>query len=510
MIRKGVTGKAALVLENRAGAVSASGDSRARLGYRLGSDDGVWADWDWSEGRLELRTDRLGFYPLFYFEDGPRFAVATGVEALLAAGAPPALDDAALAVFLRLGFFLGDDTPFLAIRAVPPGASLSWDRRGLSLESQPPGLESDGGSWSRAQAVTRFGEAFQESLRAFTLEDSERVALPLSGGRDSRHILLGLLRSGRPPAACVTMAPLPPRSHEDAAIASLVARFAGLPHAELPAAEDLLDAEREKNRLTSFCADEHAWILPLRAHLAREGFTAVFDGIGGDVLSAGMRLTERRLSLYRQNRFEELAEELLGPEAQLPRMLRPAAYARWSRALAVERLIPELRRHRDAPNPVGQFFFWNRTRREIAASPWGLLNEGRQVYAPFLAAPVRSLLSGLPAEYFLDHSFHTEAIAAFYPEAAGLPYEAAGARPTRSARARIARYGRQFARRCLLAAPARELLEPSFFLPRIVKGLLDADYGSAFHFLFNKAVYLTQLAEAAPRPRPSRSAAEAR
>jgi hypothetical protein len=35
-------------------------------------------------------------------------------------------------VFLRLGFFLSEDTPFAAIRALPPGGKLIWSRRASS------------------------------------------------------------------------------------------------------------------------------------------------------------------------------------------------------------------------------------------------------------------------------------------------------------------------------------------------------------------------------------------
>ena len=55
---------------------------------------------------------------------------------------------------------------------------------------------------------------------------------------------------------------------------------------------------------------------------------------------------------------------------------------------------------------------------------FSILGRDAQVLAPFLAAPVFDLLARLPAEYFLDHSFHTEAISLSYPKYAHLAYEA--------------------------------------------------------------------------------------
>jgi hypothetical protein len=214
------------------------------------------------------------------------------------------------------------------------------------------------------------------------------------------------------------------------------------------------------------------------------------------VLSAGLFLNEERLRLYRAGKLKELAGDILGPEGYLPKMLRRKYFRRWSRELAVERLIPELEKHRNAPNPVGQFYLWNRTRREIAASAWGILNDPCHVFAPYLSRPVYDFLAALPAAYLVDHSFHSEAIAAYYPEHAHIPYETGALPPTRMKRRSIAAYAWDAARCCLFPGGPRKRVNASFFLPRIVKGLIDARYGTDLHNLFNKAVYLAQLENA--------------
>ena len=129
------------------------------------------------------------------------------------------------------------------------------------------------------------------------------AAVPLSGGRDSRHILLELCRAGRPPRLAVTMRHYPPFSDEDAVVATEVARAAGVPHVVLPQGGDRFAAEIEKNRRTGFCADEHAWMLPLAAYL-RGRVRYAYDGIGGDVLSAGLFLTPERVALAEAGRLE--------------------------------------------------------------------------------------------------------------------------------------------------------------------------------------------------------------
>lgn len=69
--------------------------------------DGVWADWDWDGRRLKLQTSPHGFLPLYYFADRDVISISTSVYDLLRV-APPEIDWPAMAVMLRLGFFIGD------------------------------------------------------------------------------------------------------------------------------------------------------------------------------------------------------------------------------------------------------------------------------------------------------------------------------------------------------------------------------------------------------------------
>ena len=72
-------------------------------------------------------------------------------------------------------------------------------------------------------------------------------------------------------------------------------------------------------------------------------------------------------------------------------------YQRFGPDLAVASVASELARHVEAPNQVGSFFFWNRTRREIALSPYAMVNGVRRVYAPYLDHRVFDLLGDCPS-----------------------------------------------------------------------------------------------------------------
>ena len=71
----------------------------------------------------------------------------------------------------------------------------------------------------------------------------------------------------------------------------------------------VLRAELRKNRLTSFCSDEHAQSLVLGDFVYDRADT-LYDGIAGDVLSGGLKLTPERLDLFAHRDFEVLARHL--------------------------------------------------------------------------------------------------------------------------------------------------------------------------------------------------------
>jgi hypothetical protein len=67
-----------------------------------------------------------------------------------------------MAVFLRLGYFIGEDTPFRSIRTLPPDATLEWKDGRLSVSGRyafgkPQSLARD--------AADHYSLLFRESIR---------------------------------------------------------------------------------------------------------------------------------------------------------------------------------------------------------------------------------------------------------------------------------------------------------------------------------------------------------
>ncbi|UGQ46933.1 asparagine synthase-related protein [Massilia endophytica] len=471
----------------RAAGFSFEGSTSCTLGQRVGDADGIWAWWSWDGAQLTAANERYGLYPLYCYSAPDAVGLSTSIPRLIALGADTALDYGALAVFLRLGFFIGDDTPFRHIRAVPPAASLGWDG---TLRLHCSGRAAPRPAAMRRHAVVdAYIDLFRQSIARRAPQDKEWI-MPLSGGRDSRHILFELLRQGHRPALCLTTEHFPPRGAEDVRVAGVLARELGLSHVVLPQPSCRFEAELRKNLLTGFCSDEHAWYLAAMDYLKRQG-RPVYDGIGGDVLSAGLFVSPRSLALFGSCDPHAIANGLLDADEEALAGLLPAQLLRrMSRELAVEHLGAEVARHLDGPNPIASFYFWNRTRREIALVPYGLLGGLPQVHAPYLDHALFDLLASLPLAMVADHTLHSEAIARAYPEWAHLPYENKQALSP-SAAALDARFARRLAR-SLLARPS-PLVRGGFLWPRLLGCLASERVASGSGWYASLALYLHQL-----------------
>ena len=480
--------------------IKTRGTPTCLLGHQIDSGpsrkpDGIFVHWSWDGARLTVQNDRYGFFPLFYYCKDGEIGVSPSIHRLIKEGAPTAFDEAGLAVFLRLGFFIGEDTPYEHIRVLPPNATLEWDGT-LKLLSDGYTLGEPNFTISRDEAIDTYIALFRQSIQR-RLPPHERFAIPLSGGRDSRHILFELLHQDHRPVTCVTIESYPPRSNEDAEVAAAITRELGLAHVLLSQRESWFKAEYKKNFATSFCSDEHTWYLGASDYLAKN-FEVAYDGIGGDVLSAALFVNSRRLGLFESGNTENIANEMLQDqnEATLAALLTPEMYARCSRKLAISNLQVEIGKHLCSPNPVGSFFFWNRTRREIALVPYGLLGSLPHVFSPYLDHDLFDFLVSLPVAMLADHAFHTDTISRAYPQYAHIPYQGEIAQDDgHDLNAHLllkAQFSRDVAKYMLFTKPSR-MMRNSYLFPRLLASLVSRKFSAHAIWYTPTALYLRQL-----------------
>jgi asparagine synthase (glutamine-hydrolysing) len=478
-----------------------SGDppqARGLQSFHAAADGGAtYVRWHWDGQRLEIDTDSFGFIPAYVYTRGREAAVSTSVERLIGAGARLRIDRAALAVFLRLGFFVGEDTPFVEIRALPPDAHVVWQDGRLSTSGAPYVVPA--ARIARHDAINRAIE-----LTAMAVErrrGSLDVAIPLSGGRDSRHILLALAASGHAPSFAVTVPRCPPTAAEDERIAALVAMHLHVPHVVVSQSREPAAAEARKNIATNYCADEHAWFFPMIDYV-NEHAGGTFEGIGGSLWTTGWLPDRESREAWRQGRFEEVARRILDRysttgEAFLAKLLDGDRTS----AAAEERLALEVARHAQAADPGKSFHFWNRLRRELALIPFGELRRSGEVYTPLVDRDVVDFLLSLQPEVVsprlsrADKSFHTEAIRRAFPHAAGIPFESEDA-PHTDARAHDRALTTGVARYLLTRGTPPALMRRTYIWPRAAYTLINPRYAEGSRWLATASLYLSQIEEA--------------
>ena len=395
-----------------------------RLRCEFGRPPDLTASWSWDGVRLEVKSDPFGFRPLFYWADAHRLVVAESVNPILCRIGNPSLDLTALSVLLRSGHILGDDTPFLGVRQLGPNGVLTWSStKGLEVRAGPRPAGTLRAGIDREEAIREYARLFQQAVeQSHAASDRERLVVPLSGGRDSRHIAFALHASGVMPAAYATALHQPWRADEDARVAGLVAQALGAPHVVIPQRGASLRNCVDMVRETSFLTNEHGWQLPLRDWVTTNA-DAVVDGIGGDVMSAALGQSMDLHASFQERDYEKVIRQVSDPskfagwEGILPRGLRNALSA----DIARRRLRQELELHADHHNPARSFFFWNRTRKQIGQSPFCLFRRVR-VATPYLMPELWAFLDSLPFDIVADRTFHDETIARAYPTLAAIPY----------------------------------------------------------------------------------------
>ncbi len=432
-----------LLRVERAGAeFRATGTAHARVGCRVEENGGLFGAWDWDGTCCRVTNDRLGFQPLFYSATDTTFRVSSSLVRLIEDGAPVALDAEALAVFFRLGFFIGEGTPFRHIRQLPPGAELTWD--GTLRVRCTPMAAPHTAPMARSELVGVYAELFHQSV-ARRLPGGKAGVITLSGGRDSRHILFELVRQGAAPAACVTMTGYPPKADETPT-AARVAAAVGVRHVVL-GEWPRLEAELARNFLFHFCTDEHTWAVPLAWRMPELG-QVNYDGIGGGILTAGVFARRADTEAIRAGRAGRVAARLLrrkrtALEEVLDTGLTSGAAYDAAHAAVEERLTA----YADWESPLTAFYFWSRTRREVALTPGSLYVQMEACHTPYLAPAMVDLFLGLPPESLDDHDLHNAVLRTTFPQYADVPFLPKARRPVFRHNLELARAVAGFARR---------------------------------------------------------------
>lgn len=420
-------------VEMHNGVPAQRGDASWRSGAPLAGPHGrLHAAWHWDGTRLSAEVDRHGFHSLFVYQKGDAIAISPDLLTLVAAGADAAQDARALAVFHRIGVFINDDTPLRHVRTLPPDGRLIWENGTARITGGAAIPKAQ--SLTRKDAVEGMTELFRQAMHRILDTCDGDVALPLSGGRDSRHILLEMMHQGRAPEICVTFHHNGAAMNGEALAARAVAARAGVAHDVLGHPRPRLADALRCLVMTGLCADEHAQMMPLHDYMARRG-GATFDGIAGDILTNPDNDAEAFFRLAEKGDYAGIARGLIDGHG---RVIAEPGWAQGAGPILSPGMDAEvqdylgatIQNYADAPDPYQMFWMYHRTRREINFVSQSILSGADAVHCPYLDPDFVDFCLSLPYSVTRDQMLHDDVIAQAYPRFADIPYTAGFPVPT--------------------------------------------------------------------------------
>jgi len=249
----------------------------------------AFALWDGRTRQLVLARDRLGIKPLYYaYRDG-RWAFASEIRAIRAAGPGPIpVDPAALAAFLRLGSIPGPLTVFEGVREVPPATTVVLG----AGESSPvarrywevPQPEAGHGSVEAATAELR--ERFTDAVARHLVSDVP-LGVFLSGGLDSSAIVAVMRAAGHARIRTFSIT-FPEAEFDEGAEAARVAARYETDHTARPVCGEDLAADLDR----IVAAMDQPTIDGVNTYYVSQvtrasGTIVALSGLGGDELFGG-------------------------------------------------------------------------------------------------------------------------------------------------------------------------------------------------------------------------------
>jgi asparagine synthase (glutamine-hydrolysing) len=161
----------------------------------------AFAIWDARRNRLLLARDRFGKKPLYYAVLPTGIYFGSEISCLRQAGVPLETDAEALRLYFQFNYIPDPLTAYRAIRRVPAGGWLTWQRGEVQhgrYWQMPVSVAQPAAGLTHAEAVIRVREKFDEAVRIRMIADVPLGAF-LSGGIDSSSVVASMaLQSPEP------------------------------------------------------------------------------------------------------------------------------------------------------------------------------------------------------------------------------------------------------------------------------------------------------------------------
>lgn len=153
--------------------------------------------WDKAQHNFHVWTNRFGTMHVYYASNGREAAIGTFFPAVSAFASQHELDWVGLTGYFSCGFFPGDKTFFTSTQILRPASHYVFTANGriLSQERYWHWQHTPDEHRTFDDTVAEFADIFHQVMDDHTSQG--RVAVPISGGLDSRSTVAAITRPGR-------------------------------------------------------------------------------------------------------------------------------------------------------------------------------------------------------------------------------------------------------------------------------------------------------------------------
>ena len=368
---------------------------------------------------VTLLTDHFGSQPLYLCWQGGACFFASQLKAILAVFPDtPTIDRDSVATMLSYGEVVGNRTLVAGVETLPAATRLTLVRDRVESQRYWQYVYEEDRSSKWDASVVRAGKALETSVGR-CVQGTSSVAVPLSGGLDSRFVLdLACRHDTRATAYTWGI-----EGCRDLLYAKDTARRLGCPHETFVFEPDYLDRMAE---LGVWLTEGHTpatnfHVLPYVERVAAAGHNCLLDGFAGDGVLGGNFISDAWLQesdgrtavlaiwRWRRSGFDKFWEcDGLGNYRDRAEALFVDSFERYPGNTPMDRAMA--------------FLIDNRVRR-ITSCGTELFRSRLPVWQPFMDVDFQNAIRTLPHQWRKRHRFYLAVLGKFAPVSAGAPYQ---------------------------------------------------------------------------------------
>jgi hypothetical protein len=380
---------------------------------------GTWSKWEFKDNTLTIENDCLGFYPIYYCLDETKIIVSNSILKIIAEAGDVELDENALSMFARKNYFLNNCTAYKNIKTLAPNTTIKWSAGSFTVNqsflpaSKPANL-------SHEQIVDGYVELTRQAMSR-NLPSDEKFLMPLSGGRDSRIILLELLNRGFRPEICVTCG-----ESRDVKLATQVCQRLGLENKILEPRQRWIGDAVRKNIRISFATIQHDWLMGIGDFVRNSGLLS-YDGNGVGMFSRNAYTDNgmRQFEMLRGGKYDEFEDEIFpsdnAAEKYINMLPEQFGFIKGGLDGLKKEHFENISLYNIYSNHLSAFSFYSNTRTAISTCPFGIMYPAK-IYCPLLDYDLFSFVASLTPEQMTAKEPQADAVRKAYTDLADVPF----------------------------------------------------------------------------------------